>query len=118
VLYAQGLEGISVFLNKGKGKFKEEEILKFSPVYGSSWFELGDFNGDGLTDILYVNGDNADYSITLKNYHGIRIFENKGKNRFEQAWFFPLYGATKARAADFDGDGDLDIAAIAYYRNE
>lgn len=118
VLYAQGLEGISIFFNKGKGKFKEEVVLTFPPVYGSSWFELADFNGDSLPDILYVNGDNADYSITLKNYHGIRIFENKGKNRFSQAWFFPLYGATKARAADFDGDGDLDIAAIAYYRND
>ncbi len=118
VLYAQGLEGISIFYNKGKGRFKEEVVLKFSPVYGSSWFELADFNKDGLPDILYVNGDNADYSSTLKNYHGIRIFENKGKNQFQRAWFYPLYGATKAIAADFDGDGNLDIAAIAYYRKE
>ncbi|MBX2952566.1 MAG: VCBS repeat-containing protein [Leadbetterella sp.] len=118
VLYAQGLEGISIFYNKGRGRFKEEIVLTFSPVYGSSWFELADFNKDGLPDILYANGDNADYSTTLKNYHGIRIFENKGKNRFQQTWFYPLYGATKALSADFDGDGDLDIAAIAYYRKE
>lgn len=118
VLYAQGLEGISIFYNKGRGKFKEKVVLKFSPVYGSSWFELADFNNDGLPDILYANGDNADYSVTLKNYHGIRIFENTGGDRFRQAWFYPLYGATKAMAGDFDGDGDLDIAAIAYYRNE
>jgi len=118
VLYAQGLEGISIFYNKGKGRFKEESVLTFSPVYGSSWFELADFNHDGLPDILYANGDNADYSFTLKNYHGVRIFENKGGNTFKQAWFYPLYGATKAMAADFDGDGDLDIAAIAYYRKD
>lgn len=118
VLYAQGLEGISIFYNKGRGKFKEEAVLTFSPVYGSSWFELADFNKDGLPDILYANGDNADYSVTLKNYHGVRVFENKGGNRFRQAWFYPLYGATKAMAVDFDGDGDLDIAAIAYYRKE
>lgn len=118
VLYAQGLEGISIFYNKGRGRFNEKVVLKFSPVYGSSWFEMADFNNDGLPDILYVNGDNADYSSTLKNYHGVRIFENKGGDHFQQAWFYPLYGATKALAADFDNDGDLDIAAIAYYRKE
>jgi hypothetical protein len=118
VLYAQGLEGISVFYNRGKGKFKEKEVLKFSPVYGSSWFQLVDFNKDGRLDILYVNGDNADYSTTLKNYHGIRIFENQGNDKFKQTYFYPLYGATKALAADFDNDGDLDIAAIAYYRKD
>lgn len=115
VLYAQALEGISIFYNKGKGRFLEEKVLEFSPVFGSSWIELSDFNQDGKLDILYVNGDNADYSGTLKKYHGIRIFENKGK--FEERFFFPLYGATKALAVDFDQDGDLDIMAIAYYRN-
>ncbi len=118
VLYAQGLEGISIFYNKGKGKFKEKEVLNFPPVYGSSWFQLVDFNKDGRLDILYVNGDNADYSGTLKNYHGVRIFENQGNSRFKQTYFYPLYGATKALAADFDTDGDLDIAVIAYYRND
>jgi hypothetical protein len=118
VLYAQGLEGISIFYNKGKGRFKEKEVLKFSPVYGSSWFQLVDFNKDGLLDILFVNGDNADYSTTLKNYHGIRIFENQGKDKFKMTYFYPLYGATKALTGDFDEDGDLDIAAIAYYRKD
>lgn len=117
VLFAQALEGISIFYNKGKGKFKEVEVLTFSPVYGSSWFELADFNKDGKWDILYANGDNADYSGTPKNYHGVRIFENQG-GKFKLVYFYPLYGATQARAADFDGDGDVDIAAIAYYRKE
>lgn len=118
VLYAQALEGISIFYNKGKGKFKEQEILSFSPVYGSSWFELADFNNDGKKDILYVNGDNADYSFSYKNYHGIRVFENKGNSQFEQTYFYPMYGATKAHAVDFKGNGQLDIVAIAYYRKD
>ena len=29
--------------------------------------------------------------------------------------FFPMYGASKALAADFDADGDLDIAGIAMF---
>ena len=30
-------------------------------------------------------------------------------------WFYPIYGASKAVARDFDSDGDLDIAAISFY---
>jgi hypothetical protein len=66
-------------------------------------------------DLLYTNGDNADYSNSLKRYHGIRLFQNDGNFKFRQVWFYPLYGATKAVARDFDGDGDLDVAGIAFY---
>jgi hypothetical protein len=34
---------------------------------------------------------------------------------FKQKWFYPIDGCTKAIAADFDGDGDLDIATSAFY---
>ena len=68
-----------------------------------------------MSRIVYVNGDNADYSMILKPYHGVRIFLNDGKNRFQEKWFFPLHGASKALADDFDQDGDMDIAAISYF---
>jgi hypothetical protein len=51
----------------------------------------------------------------MKNYHGVRIYLNDGKNNFHQAMFFPLNGAYKAVARDFDGDGKLDIAAISFF---
>ena len=51
-------------------------------MYGSSYLELADMNNDGHLDILYTNGDNADYSYVLKKYHGLRIFINDGKNQF------------------------------------
>jgi hypothetical protein len=114
-LIAQGDEQISIFYNKGKGEFVEKNILRFPPVQGSSYFELTDFNGDGALDILYTNGDNADYSIILKNYHGVRIFMNDGKNNFKENWFYPMYGASKAIARDFDKDGDIDLAAISFF---
>jgi hypothetical protein len=84
-------------------------------VYGVSYFELVDFNKDGAMDILLTNGDNWDYSAISKNYHGIRIFLNDGKDTFKEAWFYPLFGTSKAVARDFDNDGDLDIAAISFY---
>jgi hypothetical protein len=115
VLFAQAQEGIYLFINKGDGSFDTKELMKFPPVYGSTFFELVDFNGDGKKDILYTCGDNADYSPILKNYHGVYIFINKGNFIFEQKFFFPLHGAFKALAKDFDKDGDLDIAAISYF---
>ncbi len=40
---------------------------------------------------------------------------NDGKENFKQSYFYPMFGASKAMAADFDLDGDLDIAAISFF---
>jgi hypothetical protein len=114
-LFGQGDEGIFLYHNQGNGNFVEEKLLAFPPSYGSSYFELVDMNADGYLDILYTAGDNADYDPILKGYHGIRIFENDGTNHFSETFFYPLNGAYKAVAADFDSDGDLDIAAISFF---
>jgi hypothetical protein len=114
-LFAQGDEGIFLFTNEGNGRFSQQRIVSFPPVYGSSYFELADFNKDGYPDILYTCGDNADYSPVLKPYHGVYIFMNDGRNHFSKKFFFPINGCYKAMARDFDGDGDLDISAISFF---
>ncbi|MCF0074740.1 VCBS repeat-containing protein [Dyadobacter sp. CY261] len=114
-LFAHADEGIWLFTNNQKGGFSEKNLLRFPPVYGSSSFQLADFNRDGKPDILYTAGDNSDYSRILKPYHGIYIFLNQGNFQFEQNWFYPVNGATKAMAADFDRDGDPDIASVAFF---
>ncbi|HET9825569.1 MAG TPA: VCBS repeat-containing protein, partial [Chitinophagaceae bacterium] len=114
-LFAQGDEGIFLFTNDGHGNFESKQLLRFPPVYGSSYFELDDFNHDGHPDILYTCGDNADFSAVLKPYHGVYIFLNDGSNNFNQKYFFPINGCYKAIARDYDGDGDLDIAAISFF---
>ena len=115
VLMSQGDEGVFIYYNEGNGKFKEQRVIRFPPSYGSNYFQLYDFNSDGFMDIITTNGDNADYSIIFKPYHGIRIFYNNGSNSFEEKYFLPVYGAQKAIPADFDNDGDIDIASIAFY---
>jgi hypothetical protein len=114
-LFAQGDESIFLFTNKGNGTFDTKQVLRFLPINGSSYFELDDFNKDGFPDIVYTCGDNADYSVVLKPYHGVYIFLNDGKNNFYQKYFYPINGCYKAIARDFDNDGDLDIATISFF---
>jgi len=115
VLMAQGREGIFIFYNQGRGQFRMEAAIEQPPTFGFAGFQMVDFNRDGAPDILTANGDNGDNPTPHKPYHGVRIYLNDGKNRFKEAWFYPMEGAYDARAADFDGDGHLDIAAIAYF---
>ncbi|MBX2843562.1 MAG: VCBS repeat-containing protein [Flammeovirgaceae bacterium] len=115
VLKAQGKEGIYGFINNGNGDFELKPLLKFLPVYGVSHMEMVDFNQDGHKDFLIANGDNADYSYSFKNFHGVRIYLNDGDYNFKEAYFQPLYGATMAKPIDFDQDGDLDIAVNCFF---
>lgn len=114
-LFAHSDEGVWLFTNDKEGGFTSTNLLRFPPVYGSSSLDLVDFNDDGALDVLYTAGDNADYSSVLKPYHGVYVFMNRGDYRFEQAYFYHFNGATRAMAADFDQDGDLDIAAIGFF---
>ena len=115
VLAAQGDEAVYILYQKENLEFAVEKVLRFSPIYGSSWFELVDYNGDGYDDIITVNGDNADESYLNKPYHGMRIHLNDGQNNFKETFFYPLNGATRVIAKDFDQDGDLDFALLATF---
>lgn len=115
VLAGQGDEGIYLLFNQGDGRFSLQHPIRLPPIYGSSWFEIFDYEGDGDLDIAIVNGDNADFTYALKPYHGFRLFLNDGDNEFEEVYFFPIYGATRLIARDFDRDGDPDFAIAALF---
>ena len=114
-LFSQGDESVWIFYQKDRLKFKAKRVLRFPPNYGTTDMVLVDYNHDGLTDIVTVHGDNADYSNILKAYHGIRININQGNGVFQEKLFYPIYGVTKVLAEDFDKDGDIDFAATAFF---
>lgn len=117
-LISQGNERIVRLKDFAQGQPVTEQILlRFPPSQGSSSMSTLDFNGDGIIDLLYTAGDNADISPIFKPYHGVYLFAGQPDKTFKLAMFFHLDGATSAIAKDFDQDGDIDIAAIAYYAN-
>jgi hypothetical protein len=114
-MFSQGDESVWIFYQKDKLKFKAKRVLRFPPNYGTTDMVLVDYNHDGLTDIVTVHGDNADYSNILKAYHGIRLNINQGNDVFKEKFFYPVYGVTRVLAEDFDKDGDIDFAATAFF---
>ena len=115
VLVAQAREAVVLLVNQGRGRFEMVTILEQPPTWGYSGMEIADMDGDGRPDLITANGDNGDFAVPLKGYHGIRIYRNDGTNHFTEKFFYPMHGAYKAVARDFDCDGDLDIAAIAFF---
>lgn len=116
VLMAQGDERIIRLKNVASEQpATEETIIRFPPSQGSSSMSVVDFNGDGMMDLLYTAGDNADISPVYKPYHGVYLFTGQKDGTFRQEMFFHLDGAYGAIAEDFDQDGDMDIAVISYF---
>jgi mono/diheme cytochrome c family protein len=114
-MFSQGDESVYIFYQTEKLKFKSKRILRFPPNYGTTDMVMVDYNHDGLIDMVTVHGDNADYSNILKPYHGIRLYINQGNSIYAQKFFYPIYGVTRVLAEDFDKDGDIDLAASAFF---
>jgi len=117
VLASQGQEGIYALYGDGQLNFRREVLVQHPPHWGTSWFVLADIDGDTDLDLAIANGDNADYSIFAKPYHGVRIYENDGSGNFSPHFFYPMYGATRLVASDFNADGLIDFAVSAFFPN-
>ena len=110
-LFSQEHETIVAFLNQGDGHFQKETIYQAAdPAYGSSSISLVDLDQDGDLDLLYTNGDTMD-SFELRPSHSLQWLENTESFPFRHHRIAPLTGAYSATHGDFDGDGDIDLAA-------
>lgn len=116
-LFANADEGIDLFTNDGTGHFTRKRLFRFSPTYGSTALQVLDWDSDGDTDLLYGNGDNADFPPVYKPHHGIRLYTNDGQGNFSQTFYLPLSGVYGLQPRDYDLDGDMDIATVSFYPN-
>ncbi len=140
----------ALYLNEGKTRFREAAFM--AGLASSDWtwaIKMNDFDSDGLLDVFMTNGvprqmNHSDTVITDKMLAGKHMWDffKDGEMRKEQNmayrnlgglefsdvssdWGLDHLGASYgAVCADFDLDGDLDMAVmnleenVAIYRND
>jgi hypothetical protein len=98
------------FQNDGKGNFTRHFIQRDDPQPRLERHAIADINGDGHPDVVIVENLEGD----------IKWFENSGTPSDGRLWKLhrvtkgAIPGAYDVAVADFDRDGDLDVAASTW----
>ncbi|WP_162903167.1 FG-GAP-like repeat-containing protein [Taibaiella koreensis] len=103
--------GGDVYLRNDNGAYSSQTPFYDFAGAGFALVQVADFNGDGYVDIAVGSGVAG--SITYLQNSGTGAFSTPATNPFAAFTAstpagFTLYNA-ETTAADFDGDGDLDI---------
>jgi len=121
-LVVAGADELQILLGQGDGTFRDGKQTQLSAGFTPGIIEIADVNGDGIIDLLVTStqgtcGANqcqgtSHYSVLLGNgdgtFRGEQIFASGSWSRNEFGFGgFDVVG--NVFAADFDGDGKVDI---------
>jgi hypothetical protein len=97
---------LTILLGNGNGTFKEVASKPQTGIEPLS-IAVGDFNGDGIPDLAVTNQNNG-----APDPGTVTILIGRGNGTFRPAPISPMTGANpeSVAVADFNGDGDLDLA--------
>jgi hypothetical protein len=101
---------VSVYLRNPTGGFTQEAGSPFAGGAGNGSAAVGDFDGNGLTDLITTNYVESTVSVLLAQPGGGFALQNGTRQ--------PLSGGPQAAASgDFNADGRLDYVVSLYNQN-
>jgi trimeric autotransporter adhesin len=106
---------LGILLGKGDGTFQAQTTYPLSaPGQTPNQIVAADVTGDGLQDIVLLNGPSAD--ATINPVYSLTTFAGNGDGTYQlpTQYTFSGVGAGSLASADFDGNGVTELAVLDF----
>jgi gliding motility-associated-like protein len=114
IMTDQNLGLVHIFANKGVNNsitFSPENKIMLKAARPTFGLDVGDLNGDGKMEVVFGSANESDLFYAINK-------STVGNLAFDTPVRMPVSGTlTNLQLADFDNDGDKDIAVVNYEKN-
>ena len=92
--------GVAVWQMNGTQVASAAQVGTINAAAGWAWRDVGDFNGDGKTDLLFLN--DTTHGVAIWQMNGTQVAAAAQVGTITDGWHF-------ADTGDFNGDGKTDL---------